>query len=168
MIKTGSDKEIFEIISSLDLEPILFSLVEKKDGPNWSLDKAKNIEKWYRRFLFLTCKHPTLTIVPTKEIDEFWHHHILDTRNYVSDCELIYGEYIHHFPYLGSRGKDDEIKLEASFLDTLALFEKYFNCMPLDAYSSKFSAMCGRGVITSIEQEEEMAHKSELRPRLSH
>lgn len=39
-------------------------------------------------------------LVPTREIDEFWHNHILYTREYARDCECIFGKFLHHDPSL--------------------------------------------------------------------
>lgn len=47
------------------------------------------------------------SIVPNKYIDIFWHEHILDSRAYFEDCQEIFGEYLHHNPYFGLRGEDD-------------------------------------------------------------
>lgn len=39
--------------------------------------------------------------VPSKVIDEVWHAHILDTRRYAADCERVFGQFVHHYPYFG-------------------------------------------------------------------
>lgn len=137
-----NEKNLLAIAMSLDLDPIIYSLVAKDDGPKWSLSKANSVALWYRRFLFITCLHPEEAVVPTKEIDEFWHTHILDTKKYFEDCQTLCGEYIHHFPYLGSRGSEDAAKLNEAFLNSLALYERYFNAIPLDVPLQESSAVC--------------------------
>lgn len=56
----------------------------------------------YRRYLALRLLHPDREIVPTggrsREVDKIWHMHILDTRRYHTDCQAIFGEYLHHAP----------------------------------------------------------------------
>lgn len=136
------DRDIATKIESLNLDPILYSLVKKHDGPQWALVRAKKAEKWYRRFLFLVAKYPGETIVPTKEVDEVWHTHILDTHKYFQDCEAVFGEYLHHFPYLGTRGEQDRQDLETAFFRTLALFEFHFNETPLNSTKNSRSAIC--------------------------
>ncbi|MCB1917122.1 MAG: glycine-rich domain-containing protein-like [Rhodocyclaceae bacterium] len=127
---------------ALDLEPIVYSLVKKDDGPRWSMKKAQSAVLWYRRFLFLTCLHPERLVVPTKEIDEVWHAHILDTKKYFDDCHNLCGKFIHHFPYLGLRGRQDEEQLNEAFFESLAMYEKYFNAIPVDVSSQYSSALC--------------------------
>lgn len=86
-------------IGSLDLEPIKFKLV-KECG--YTQDHVQVIEKWYKRFLFLAFKHKEQPIVVSEVIDTFWHQHILDTRKYAEDCEAVFAEFLHHFPYWAS------------------------------------------------------------------
>ena len=64
----------------LDLEPIKFSLTQREEGNGWSVDKAEIMASWYRRFLYLVHLYPEKVVVPDKEIDAFWHTHILDTK----------------------------------------------------------------------------------------
>lgn len=139
------NQEILKKIQDIDLEPVIFNLTQGEDGPKWTLDHARKAEKWYRRFLFLAVKYPSEIIVPTKEIDQLWHFHILDTRKYIEDCNTLFGEYFHHFPYLGTRGKDDKRSLENAFLRSLALFEFHFNQMPIDSGKESVFSVCGGG-----------------------
>ncbi len=44
---------------------------------------------------------PKVEIAPLKDVDTFWHYHILDTMKYARDCEQIFGYFQHHSPYLG-------------------------------------------------------------------
>ncbi|HEU4561412.1 MAG TPA: hypothetical protein VFS20_26400 [Longimicrobium sp.] len=55
-----------------------------------------------------------------------WHYHILDTRAYHRDCQTLFGEYFHHFPYFGMRGEEDEQNLERAFKMTGVLYEEAF------------------------------------------
>lgn len=69
----------------------------------WEKDAAtKAIEK-YRKFLFIQAKyrHDFEYIPPTLELDEIWHNHILETKRYHKDCDILFGEYFHHYPYFG-------------------------------------------------------------------
>ena len=43
-----------------------------------------------------------------------WHRHILDTRAYASDCERIFRNFMHYFPYFGLRGEADAVALESA------------------------------------------------------
>ena len=121
------NKVLLNKINNLDLEPIIFSLVEKEEGNNWSIEKAMSVEVQYREFLYLLCTFTEESIVPNGDIDDFWHTHILDTKKYFEDCDYLCGRYLHHFPYLGTRGKNDEIKLDISFQNTKNIYKSVFN-----------------------------------------
>lgn len=98
----------FETIDQLDLDPIKVKLMHKDSGEGWSLEYASTIEGEYRRFLCLMKLYPNEPLAPLFDVDIFWHYHILDTVKYAADCDRIFGYFLHHFPYLGLRGEDDE------------------------------------------------------------
>ena len=131
-----------EFTSNLDLEPIKFSLTQREDGPNWSLNKAETLEVWYRRFLYLSSIYKDKVIVPSKDIDMFWHTHILDTQKYMLDCENLFGRYIHHFPYFGMRGEKDRNQLKKSFHETEELFLLHFSESPVSVGIADCGALC--------------------------
>ncbi len=66
--------------------------------PKWQPEQAITCLKLYKNFLWLNIKFPGKKFVPTKEIDEFWHNHILHTENYMNNCALLFGKYLHHKP----------------------------------------------------------------------
>ena len=131
-----------EFSRNLDLESIKFSLTQREDGPSWSLVKTEVLEIWYRRFLYLSSIYSDKVIVPSKEIDIFWHTHILDTQKYMSDCENLFGKYIHHFPYFGMRGEKDRRNLEKAFSETEKLFLLHFGESPLSSDIADCGALC--------------------------
>lgn len=100
--------DLFDAVMQLDLEPIKMKLMHVESGEGWSLDKANTVEKEYRRFLCLMKMHPEEAIAPLVDVDTFWHYHILDTMKYAADCEQAFGYFVHHYPYVGLRGGDDE------------------------------------------------------------
>jgi len=66
--------------------------------PRWQPPLASICEMLYKRFLWLLIKFPDQQLTPTRDIDEFWHNHILYTKQYVVDCNALLGRYIHHQP----------------------------------------------------------------------
>lgn len=101
-----------------------FELIKKKlvSGDQllcrqWTLLEAEIAIQYYKNFLFLNKKYareyPVLP--PLLEVDEVWHHHIMDTRRYEKDCEKIFGYYFHHYPYFGTRSALDEANLHVAF-----------------------------------------------------
>jgi hypothetical protein len=109
-------------ISVLDLEPIMVKLITDS---GWSVEKCRAIELQYRVFLDIARRGLDHAAVPTKLIDEFWHQHILDTRNYAGDCVSIFGRFFHHFPYCGMRGEADRRQHGEDAMKTHKLFGEY-------------------------------------------
>jgi hypothetical protein len=114
-------------IASLDLEPIKFKLVKEQ---GFKESDVEQLEKWYKRFLFLTFKYNDRPIVVSEAIDNFWHQHILDTRKYAEDCEELFGKFLHHFPYFGLRGEDDERALHAAYAETISMMKEEYGETP--------------------------------------
>ena len=100
--------DLFKAVMQLDLEPIKMKLMHVASGEGWSLEKANAVEKEYRRFLCLMKIYPDEDTAPLVDVDTFWHYHILDTMKYAADCEQVFGYFLHHYPYVGMRGEDDE------------------------------------------------------------
>lgn len=97
-----------DMIAALDLEPIKLKLMHKESGEGWSLAQANVVEFEYRRFLSLMTLYPDEHVSPLFDVDLFWHYHILDTMKYAKDCAQIFGYFLHHYPYSGLMGEDDE------------------------------------------------------------
>ncbi len=127
-------------IDALDLDPIKFKLMHPDGDRGWSREYADIVERQYRNFLFLSVTSQ-IAIVPTKDIDDFWHAHILDTAKYFKDCEKVFGFYLHHFPYFGIRSDEDEQCLQTSFRDTQQLWHETFG-EPM-AHSGSHGETCG-------------------------
>jgi hypothetical protein len=79
-------------------------------------------------------KFPDESIAPTKDVDKFWHGHILDTLKYAEDCQNVFGYFLHHFPYFGMRGEEDAANLRAASANMHAIYEREFGeTLPSDA-----------------------------------
>jgi hypothetical protein len=107
-------EQVVAAIEALDLAPIKFKLMDPQEGEGWSRETVDRLETEYKRFLTLLVKYPDAVIAPSKEVDAFWHGHILDTMKYAEDCEHVFGYFLHHFPYFGMRGQDDAAALAAA------------------------------------------------------
>lgn len=119
-------EQIVAAIQSLDLEPIKFKLMDPEEGKGWSKEMVDRMEVEYKRFLTILVKYPDAVIAPSKDVDAFWHGHILDTMKYAEDCERVFGYFLHHFPYFGLRGSGDAAALQAAAEQMQALTEKEF------------------------------------------
>jgi hypothetical protein len=105
---TMNTNDLINAVMQLDLEPIKLKLMHVASGEGWSQHKADAVEKEYRRFLCLMKMYPEEDTAPLVDVDTFWHYHILDTMKYAADCEQAFGYFLHHYPYVGMRGEDDE------------------------------------------------------------
>jgi len=83
------------VTHSIDLEPIIQRLINRK---KWTPRKAYEVAKLYRNFLYISKQYADEKLVPSQQIDDFWHEHVLDTKKYHIDCDKIFGEYFHHNP----------------------------------------------------------------------
>jgi hypothetical protein len=119
-------EQVVAAIQALDLGPIKLKLMDPEEGQGWSREYVERMELAYRRFLILMVKYPEQTIAPIKDVDKFWHGHILDTMKYAEDCQNVFGYFLHHFPYFGMRGEQDAANLRAASANMHALYESEF------------------------------------------
>lgn len=123
-------------VDGLEMQVSLLDFQRLKHKYTASSEAQMSVEAWeraeleYRRFLTLKCLYPAVALVPSKQIDEIWHAHILDTRAYREDCHQVFGRFIDHYPYFGIYGEDDYQNLKNSFAHTVALYEKHFGAYP--------------------------------------
>ncbi len=127
-------------IETLDFTQLKSKLMDKEEGKGWTAKMCDAVEVLYKQFLLIILKYPDRDIVPTKQVDDFWHAHILDTRRYHSDCKKIFGHYIHHYPYFGLRGEEDAQNLKDTFSKTKKIWKEEFGIMPTIK-----GAVCGAG-----------------------
>jgi uncharacterized protein DUF1399 len=138
--------EIVAAIQELDLEPIKVKLMDAEEGQGWPREYVDRMEVAYKRFLTLVVRFPEETIAPNKDIDTFWHGHILDTMKYAEDCQNAFGYFLHHFPYFGMRGQEDAANLAAAGRTMDRLYEREFGeKMPTSA-----ATVCGATVQSAV------------------
>jgi len=121
LIREGVDPSVARV----DLELIKLDL---EVTSKWSKLRCGIAELEYKRLLTLILWNRDLPhpIVPTRLADEIWHKHILDTRAYHSDMKELFGEYLHHFPFLGFGSEESKKLKDKAFLMTCQLYEKTF------------------------------------------
>ncbi|MBM4111559.1 MAG: hypothetical protein FJ254_09440 [Phycisphaerae bacterium] len=136
----------FKRAEDIDFSPIKRKLMDERHGSGWSRQKADDAEYLYRCFLALQVAYDQTVnrIVPPTIVDEFWHQHILDTRKYAADCEVLFGKYLHHFPYFGMRGPEDERALNDAAEWTLAQFSHHFGSAASHLLEASSCSSCGR------------------------
>ena len=110
MIALKFDQAVFdqaiEVTNAWNFELAIKKLLEVKNG-EWDLNRAEAAVRDYKRYMAVTKALGGVQLIPNGEIDETWHMHILDTRSYMKDCNELFGEYLHHFPYFGMLGEEN-------------------------------------------------------------
>ena len=112
-------------VAAIDLAPINEKL-RHSEPSRWDVASIEQAEAVYRKFLALHLLHRGEDLVPNAVIDDYWHQHILDTRKYVADCSVIFGEVLHHDPMFGMRGEEDRRANAAAFERTKVLWQRAF------------------------------------------
>ena len=118
-------EEAQNYIEKLDLDYIVKAMCAPDYPlPRWTTLDAEHCSRLYKNFLILLKEYPLEGLVPSREIDEFWHNHILYTKNYHRDCLTIFGYYLHHEP---ASPLDNPEKLINDYLKTKQYYLKKFN-----------------------------------------
>src|SRR6266571_2799379 len=144
-----STEQVIAAIQTLDLDPIKFKLMDPEEGQGWSREYVNQMAIEYKRFLTLSVKYSEETIAPSKDVDKFWHGHILDTMKYAEDCQNVFGYFLHHFPYLGMRGEEDAARHVQAGSAMYRLYQQEFGeTIPSRSFmrAKEGAAMCGAAI----------------------
>jgi hypothetical protein len=94
----------------------------------WSKKQALEACQQYRNYLFLKKKYGNqYELPPSLDIDQFWHTHILYTKNYDDFCKKIFGSFLHHHPTT-----DESIKI------SIQQYERMFEEQTQKLYIKEF------------------------------
>jgi len=123
-----------EFFSYLDLSRFVPKLLkdEPKSFPSAPVAWSAIVE--YKRYLALKREVPDLEISPSPLVDKVWHMHILDTRQYMKDCDYLFGSYMHHNPSFDP-DEEEQHGMAYRYTKTLEAYEKVFGKpAPLDIW----------------------------------
>lgn len=127
---SGSKESLSQHVRRIDLTMVKSKLCQPApEGKSWTPQKADTIEEAYKIFLLMTATVTEYPVVPTLDVDAMWHQHILDTRAYAKDCQNVFGEFLHHFPYFGLRSAADAENLTEAFRRTQNDAAEYAKCI---------------------------------------
>ena len=128
--------DALERVDRIDFQNIRWKLNSKDGEENWSNERIEEAEALYKAYLALLLCYAELndSLAPPILADDYWHAHILDTRKYMADCNKLFGEYLHHFPYFGMRGKEDAEALVESSKLVFGLLRHHFFSIPKYKY----------------------------------
>jgi len=120
--------DVVAAIAALDLESVKLRMMDDELGEGWSREYADSIEAAYKTYLSMLVKYPddAEDILLSKDVDEFWHTHILQTVRYARDCETTFGNFLHHDPHIGERTAADLARREALAEKTRLLYQREF------------------------------------------
>lgn len=105
------DTRFEDRLANIDLTAVMAHVAE---DTGLQADDLARAEQLYRQFLTLKGRYPEMTVVPPKLVDTVWHTHITFTRQYMADCEILFGEYLHHTPDVaGAEGMFETITVPA-------------------------------------------------------
>ena len=102
-------------VRALNLTPIMAKVVAEHD---MDAATAARAEELYRQFLVLKAENMAATLVPPRLADLVWHEHITHSRQYMADCQAVFGEYLHHTP--GLEGS------ETLYVNAMPVWQKRF------------------------------------------
>ncbi len=114
---------MIDAIQNLDLNFVIERLTEKQ---RWSQEDASEAVRRYKNFLVLHYLYPAKKLVPTTDIDEAWHAHILFTREYANHCQTIFHKYLHHVPTRSSPSKEEKEEMHLAYCSTSVLYRQEF------------------------------------------
>jgi|CXWL01.1.fsa_nt_gi hypothetical protein len=108
-----------------------------KENPDWSQDRLSISEYHYRQFMALCKSFPDENItVPSSDIDEVWHSHILHTEKYADDCNEYFGFFLHHSPF------NEENPCPSEPDESPELFRALFGLVPVNLWGKPKCKSC--------------------------
>jgi len=116
-------------IEKLNFDKLKWKLTKSVEA-SWTEELCNLAEVEYKKFLSLKLIYPKISFVPNKLVDKFWHEHILDTASYMKDCQSVFGFFLHHYPYFGIYGAEDQNNLQDAFEQSVKFYEKHFGKYP--------------------------------------
>ena len=126
-----TDKPLEQIavaIQALDLTSVKRRLMDPELGEGWTPEYADSVEDAYKTYLTMVAKYQddAEDLLLAKDVDEFWHTHILQTMKYAADCQAVFGTFLHHDPHVGEITQAVHDKRTRNAEKTRALYEREF------------------------------------------
>src|SRR5688572_3054559 len=112
-------------------EPALSFAGRLAKDNGWTVVYAARVIEEYRRFAFLmvTAGHMA---VPSDQVDQAWHQHLLYTRSWADFCKTILRQPLHHDPTKGGTAEKDRFKI--GYKKTLQSYRQFFGEPPVDIW----------------------------------
>lgn len=98
---------------SLSLDLVAASYRSETIPARWTAARRERAALDYRRFLALAQAEPGAKLAPTKDIDLFWHLHMLHPVDYFRDCQRLFGAILDHDGGFGATAEEAPLLREA-------------------------------------------------------
>jgi hypothetical protein len=131
-LTTKPVEHVVTAIQALDLESVKVRMMDPELSEGWTREYADSIEVAYKNYLTMLVKYPedAEDIVLSRDVDEFWHTHILQTIKYAEDCRNVFGNFLHHTPH-AREGTPAELERRSALAEkTRRLYEQEFGDAP--------------------------------------
>lgn len=117
-----SARVLFKKICEFDFTRERLMLINRL---GYNSEVAVAMEQEYRKYLFLRIMHPDQRLPMSKDVDDFWHMAVMNTRNYHRFCaEVAAGHFIHHGPTIS---EEENMALMPDYLNgTIVRYTQYF------------------------------------------
>lgn len=87
-----------------------------KYNTTYDKDKIGNIMEWLKEFYYMNFSNKNIHIwMPIRIIDEMWHSHILNTKEYNSFCSHAFWKFLNHNPFIKNFDIEDEKEADFNF-----------------------------------------------------
>lgn len=93
---------------------------------DWTPEQRRIALDRYRKWLGLKLMYPTARLAPTRDIDLFWHLHMLSPVAYFRDCKRLFGKLLDHDGGFG-KGPGELPELQRVVASTAELWEQTYN-----------------------------------------
>lgn len=151
MLFETSTRTLPESIANLELDDIgrklldddAFEAQRRKGEQLWDEERVARALFEYKQFLALMYWYPEAPLVPSEDIDDVWHTHVLHTARYHADCKTIFGRFQDHSPAGGDAAVDLQDQDTSDRDQTQQLFEEAFGEIP-QSYTVIPNARCRR------------------------
>jgi hypothetical protein len=103
----------------------------------WDELYCRRVLKAYRQFLIIKEKKKdwnAVLLLPSVDVNEMWHQHILDVNNYIHDCMLLCGHVLGHNPdtKISDEKEVTSKKNDSRYTRTKMALEEYFDDQEID------------------------------------
>jgi len=156
--------QVISAIQALDLESVKLRVMDAELGEGWTREYAECIEAAYKNFLTMAVKYQDEAedILPSKDVDEFWHTHILQTMKYADDCQAVFGIFLHHNPHVGKLSQADLDKRIEHAEKTRQFYEREFGTQGADTAWAGNAISAGNAAVSNVAIKAERAAVSNI------